>query len=93
MESTSSDKKNQNLIYWIIIVALILFSLLGGTIGFQPYLAQMDEPSGLLRSFYRSLQLFTLENGDLDEPIPWILQVVRLTGRRVTTLKPGQKVY
>jgi hypothetical protein len=79
MESPEVSKKVQRLYYWIIIVLLILFSLLGGTIGFHEYFIHHGEQSDWIRSFYRSLQLFTLENGDLEYPIPLILQFVRFT--------------
>jgi hypothetical protein len=77
MESPPIERKTKKFINWIVVLVLILFSLVGGTFGFRSYLAKLGEPADLLRSIYRTLQLFTLENGDLEEPIPWILQAVR----------------
>ena len=49
---------------------LIIFSLIGGLLGFHHYFIQNYESSTWVRAFYRTLQLFTLENGDLQSAIP-----------------------
>lgn len=47
--------------------------------GFQQYFIQHGEEFNSLRSIYRTIQIFTLEGGDLEKPIPWILHIVRFT--------------
>ncbi len=70
MDSPGLIKKQQQISYWIIIVMLIIFSLFGGIIGFRNYFFQINEPSDWIRAIYRTLQLFTFENGDFQRANP-----------------------
>ena len=79
MTSTSNSKIDQKLYYWITIIALFLFSVVAGFLGFQKYFIQHGEAHNWIRSVYRTIQVFTLEGGDLDAPIPWMIHVVRFT--------------
>ncbi len=81
--STKSTKKN--LIYWGIVIAIFIFSLIAGYFGFLHYFSKHEEFSDGLRPLYRTIQLFTMEGGDLTKkPIPWILLVARFTAPLTT---------
>jgi voltage-gated potassium channel Kch len=61
------------------VLVLFLFTIVAGFLGFQRYLAQHGESFNWVRSIYRTIQLFSTEGGDLQEPIPWVLHLVRFT--------------
>lgn len=79
MTSTTNARKAQQLYYWISIVALFLFSLIAGFLGFQQYFVLHGEEFDWLKSLYRTIQIFTLEGGDLATPIPWPLHIARFS--------------
>lgn len=79
MSKLNTKSNKQNLFYWITVVVLFIFSLVAGFLGFQHYFAQHGDSYDWLRSVYRTIQIFTMEGGDLEEPIPWMLHLVRFT--------------
>jgi hypothetical protein len=79
MNETTNNSNDPDLYYWITLIALFILSLTVGAFGFQSYFIIHGEEHSWMRSIYRTIQLFTLEGGDLQEPIPQVLQIVRFT--------------
>ncbi|MGB3717141.1 MAG: NAD-binding protein, partial [Candidatus Promineifilaceae bacterium] len=52
--------------------------LLLGYIGFAKYVRALDQPLSPSDVFYLTLQLITLESGDVSGPVSWELEVARL---------------
>ncbi len=86
MTVTSKNTNHRKQFYWITLIGLFVFSLTAGFLGFESYFIQRGEEHGWVRSFYRTLQLFTFEGGDLLKPIPWELQLTRFTAPLTTML-------
>ena len=67
---------------WIVLAGLTLLALILGHVGFERL------PDGDRWSFgdslHRSLQLFVLESGGVEPPIPWQRQVARMLAPAVT---------
>ncbi len=71
-----NNKRFLDAIDWIIL-ALILMSTFGGTIGWIQYYAQTGDTILTISAFYKSLQLFVF-NVDLSRPsLPWLLEITR----------------
>ncbi|MBK9982783.1 MAG: hypothetical protein IPP15_10225 [Saprospiraceae bacterium] len=68
---------------WLFPV-LILFSLALGTIGFYQYAILHGTTPDVLSSLYLSLQLFVLNSGGVDDPLPLILEITRFLAPAVT---------
>ncbi len=68
---------------WLFPV-LILFSLALGTIGFYQYAILHGNTPDVLSSLYLSLQLFVLNSGGVDDPLPLILEITRFLAPAVT---------
>ena len=62
---------------WVLISLLVLLSLLLGFAGFRERFAALGEERSSSHIFYLTLQLFTLESGDVEEPVGWMLEVAR----------------
>lgn len=63
---------------WWVVAGIALLSLTLGMVGFYQYASDRDgSPLGLLDLLYRSLQLFTLESGGLQGPLPVTLEIAR----------------
>jgi len=77
MSTSKNNNNDDKLYYWLTLIALFLFSLIAGFIGFQRYFDQQGEIFTWVRSLYCSLQLFAFEGGDLRGYIPWELQLAR----------------
>ena len=70
--------KKKRLYDWWIIAGIAVLSLILGVVGFYQYASDRDGAhSGLLDMLYRSLQLFTLESGGLQGPLPVTLEMAR----------------
>lgn len=65
---------------WVLVAAGVLGALLLGMRGF----ALLDPAAPLFEHFYRSLQLFVLEIGDVSAPLPWQLEMARLAAPAMT---------
>ena len=72
---------------WAGLGALTVVTVVLGTIGFE----RLPQGGGwsLADSFYRSLQLFVLESGSVDPPVPWQLEIARLLAPALTTAAAG----
>jgi hypothetical protein len=68
---------------WLFPV-LILCTLLLGTISFHQYYVLHDIPPNWFSAFYASLQLFVLESGGVDGPIPLALEIARFLAPALT---------
>jgi voltage-gated potassium channel Kch len=65
---------------WLLVAAGVVGALLLGMRGF----ALLDPHASVFEDFYRSLQLFVLEIGDVSAPLPWQLEVARLAAPAMT---------
>jgi voltage-gated potassium channel Kch len=65
---------------WVLLAAGVLITLALGVWGFA--LAQPQ--NSLADHFYRAVQLFVLEMGDVQPPMPWPLEVARLAAPALT---------
>jgi hypothetical protein len=70
---------------WYFLATLAAVSFVLGVVGFQQWFALHDNPGTFLDAVYRSIQLFTLESGSVDQPIPLPLAIARYLAI-VTTL-------
>jgi hypothetical protein len=70
---------------WAAIGLLALASLVLGHVGYRAYFEDTGQAGSHADAFYRSLQLFGLEGGDVD-PVPWQLQIARFLAPIVTAL-------
>jgi hypothetical protein len=77
MAENSTHTNESKLYYWLMLIALFLFSLLSGISGFQRYFPAQGEEFTWVRSVYCTLQLFAFEGGDLPGRLPWELQAAR----------------
>lgn len=64
---------------WVLVAAGALAALLLGMWGFA-----LLRPAPLFEHFYRAIQLFVLEIGDVSGPVPWQLEVARLAAPAMT---------
>jgi len=62
-------------VLFLFVFAIIALSL--GTVGFYKYFSRLGEAKSLATAFYDALWLFTIEAGNLAEPIPWQLEIAR----------------
>jgi len=62
---------------WLVILGPAGLCALMGFLGFVEYFRCSGETPSRLDVFYLTLQLFTLESGAVDGPVPWQLQVAR----------------
>jgi len=62
---------------WVVIVALAAAALVLGYVGFWRLHVARGESCSVLGVLYGTLQLFTLESGNIPAPIPWELEVAR----------------
>lgn len=65
-------------IRWPILGVLTVLTLGLGCVGFRGHFELINEHRSPWDLFYLSLQLFTLESGSINPPIPWTLQIARL---------------
>jgi hypothetical protein len=79
MSKANAKSDKLNFLNWILVLVLFLFTLVAGYVGFQHYMTQHGESFNWVRPIYRTIQLFSTEGGDLEEPIPKVLHVVRFT--------------
>ena len=86
MPHTKKNTTNHTLAYWIILIVLFLTCLVLGAIGFRSYFIIHGEDYYFGRYLYRALQLFTFEGGDIQQPIPWLLQLIRFFAPLITIL-------
>lgn len=84
MSNLETESNKKKMYFWISVIILFVINLVIGILGYQHYFELHGEPFGFARSFYRTLQLFTMEGGDFDAPIPVLLHVVRFTAPLVT---------
>ena len=81
--SQSKSSWRQNLhhwwqdIKWPILIAMAIFSLALGYIGFARYAATHGETPSALDLLYQTLQLVSMNSGLVPGPINWQLQVAR----------------
>lgn len=61
---------------WFIAL-LMLLALMLGMLGFQHYYAARHEHRTLFTLLYASIQLFILQSGLVDDPLPWLLEIAR----------------
>ena len=78
--------ENNKSYYWILVILFFFLSLIAGISGFQYYFQMHGEDYDIWRSLYRSFQLFTLENGDLEKPIPGLLNIARFSAPFTTLI-------
>ena len=69
---------------WVVIASMAAMAGVLGVIGFRTYLASRSAPTSALDLIYLSLQLFTLESGAVDGPIPRELQLARFLAPAAT---------
>lgn len=69
---------------WPTIGALAVGALVLGYLGFEQHHEQGGD--GILDNAYRSVQLFVLQSGDVDPPIPLLLELGRWLAWLVTTV-------
>jgi hypothetical protein len=62
---------------WPVLIALAVFSLALGYIGFARYAAARGESPSFLDLLYQTLQLVSMNSGLVPGPINWQLQVAR----------------
>jgi hypothetical protein len=86
MSISAGILNNQKRFYGILVTILFIFSLVGGLVGFRNYFMLQEEEFNWLKSIYCTLQLFTLESGDLKSPIPLILNIARFTAPLTTVM-------
>ncbi len=87
MSNSAGISNNQKRFYGVLVTILFIFSLVGGLIGFRSYFLLLEgEEFNWLRSIYCTLQLFTLESGDLKSPVPLILNIARFTAPITTVM-------
>ncbi len=71
-------KQKKRLHDWWIVAGIAVLSLTLGMVGFYQYASDRHGlPLGLPDMLYRSLQLFTLESGGLQGPLPVTLEIAR----------------
>jgi len=71
-------KQKKRLHDWWVIAGIAVLSLTLGMLGFYQYTSDgYGSPLGLPDMLYRSLQLFTLESGGLQGPLPVTLEIAR----------------
>lgn len=63
---------------WPMLLILALLALLLGYVGFVKYARALDQTLSPSDVFYLTLQLITLESGDVSGPVSWELEVARL---------------
>lgn len=63
---------------WPLLLIVALAALLLGYIGFAKYVRALGQPLSPSDVFYLTLQLITLESGDVSGPVSWELEVARL---------------
>jgi len=63
---------------------LVLFTLGLGTVGFHQHAILHDKSLDWLSSFYLSLQLFVMNSGGVDSPLPLTLQIARFLAPALT---------
>lgn len=61
----------------ILLFVFGVISIILGTVGFSRYFLINGESKSIATAFYDTLWLFTIEAGNLPEPIPWELEVAR----------------
>ena len=59
----------------LFILAVVSLTL--GTIGFHRYFTQSADHKSLATALYNAIWLFTIEPGNLNDPIPWELEIAR----------------
>jgi hypothetical protein len=64
-------------IQWPLVGGIWILGIILGYIGFYRYSLTVGEESTRLDLFYRSIQLITLESGDIENTVPWQLEVAR----------------
>ena len=69
---------------WPLLGLLAVVAFVLGHLGFREHFRLVDEPRSLARTFYLSLQLFTLESGSLAPPTPWQLDAARFLAPAVS---------
>jgi hypothetical protein len=62
---------------WYFLAALAAVSFVLGVVGFQRWFALHDTSGTFLDAVYDSIQLFTMNNGSVDQPIPLPLEIAR----------------
>jgi voltage-gated potassium channel Kch len=77
---------------WPVIGIASVTTLMLGAVGFQTHLAQDGVDPSLLESTYRSIQLFVLEWGGINAPIPGTLQVARFAAPLLAGVAAAQAV-
>lgn len=65
---------------WIVVGVLVIATLVLGFRGFQQYYESQAESRSAWDVLYLTLQLFTLESGAVDPPVPPLLQWARFLG-------------
>jgi hypothetical protein len=63
---------------WLLIAALWVATVVLGYLGFRAKLSATDQPSSFGDTLYLTLQLFPLQSGSVQPPVPWQLEVARL---------------
>lgn len=69
---------------WPLLGLLAVAAFVLGHLGFREHFRLVGEPRSLARTFYLSLQLFTLESGSLAPPTPWQLDAARFLAPAVS---------
>jgi hypothetical protein len=69
---------------WPLLGGLAVVAFVLGHFGFREHFRLVGEPRSLARTFYLSLQLFTLESGSLAPPTPWQLDAARFLAPAVS---------
>ncbi|VAW76792.1 hypothetical protein MNBD_GAMMA15-68, partial [hydrothermal vent metagenome] len=77
-ENPMPNKNNQNIDWWLL-AGIAILALTFGALGFHQYaLDNPDAPTfSTLDLLYHSLQLFTLDSGDIPGPLPGSLEIAR----------------
>ena len=75
---------------WLIVVAAGLAALVLGLVGFREFHAATGEAHSWWDDLYLTLQLFMLESGSVNGPVPWKLEVARLLAPAVAAFTAFQ---
>ncbi len=62
---------------WLAIGLLWAFALLLAYVGFQRYAALTNQPLSPFDLVYLTIQLISMNSGNVDPPVPWQLEVAR----------------
>lgn len=77
MSQANTKSDNLNLFKWLLVLALFIFTLVTGYLGYQRYMTLQGITFHWVRPLYRTVQLFATEGGDFEGQIPCLLQAAR----------------